>query len=213
MKIDPKSKLADAFIELASRDGAYRITLEAVAKKAKIPFSTAHYHLKATKLSLVEFGLREVSARGQAFTVEFLERAARAHPEANPLHQYIEVTHAWARKQRSLATLWLFHYHLASVDARARADYQPFLDAAVSRIEKLIYECIGRGLYPERAAGSAGLSTPDLALAIHSLLIGSLHRGLICVSEGDEAMKEHEEVSRKAVDALLGGEKVARKPK
>jgi AcrR family transcriptional regulator len=203
-KNDPKTKLADAFIDLASREGAYRITLEAVAKKARVPFSTAHYHLKALGVGLVEFGLREVGVRAQAYIQAFLERAGRESPKGNPLHDYVIGSFAWARELRPHASIWLFQYHLIAVNEATREAHQIFLDAALERIEKLIFESVGKGFYPERTRRPG--KTRDAAIAVHSLLIGGMTRALVSSTDSKSphsALESHERIVLSTIDCLL----------
>jgi AcrR family transcriptional regulator len=203
-KIDPKTRLADAFIDLASREGAYRITLEAVAKKAGVPFSTAHYQLRTLGMGLVEFGLREVGVRAQAYIQSFLDRAGRESPKGNPIHDYVIGSFAWARELRPHASIWLFHYHLIAVNEATRRAHQSFLDAAVERIEKLIFESVGKGFYSERTWRPG--KTRDIAVAVHSLLIGGMTRALVSSTEPKSphsALESHERIVLSTIDRLL----------
>lgn len=205
-KEDPKARLAAAFVTIASEKGVDQITLEAVAKKARVPFSTAHYQLRTMGLSIIEFGLRSVGTHGQEFTRNYLERRAREAPAENPLEQYLEGTFAWFKEFRPYANIWLFQYHAIAVNPQLRAIHQTFLDTAIVRIEKLIFESVGKGFYPEWSRRETKIPVSEVAIAVHSILMGGTTRALVSTRGSPEIGDPgdfHLRVTLRAVAAMM----------
>lgn len=192
---DVERRLANAYIELAATGGAYRITLEAAAKKAEVPFSTAHYHLKAAGCSLVELGIRAVGVSAQEYITSWLAERAKRDPDSNTLHHYIEGSFEWIKTYRNHGRLLLFQYYLISGSEIEQIKFQEFIDVAKLRIEKLIYENRGRGYYQ-------GVKKPsEMSDSIHSIMMGAVTRGL--VSNIPDSLNFHMLLTIKTVDELL----------
>lgn len=203
---DSLDRIAEAFIAIASEQGVNRVTLEGVSKKAGVPFSTAHYQLRALNMTVVQFGLSVVGRGAQQFIQTYLDKEGAEMPEEDPLRQYVEGSFAWLSKFRSHANIWLFQYHVIAVDPAIRVTHQAFLDAAAMRIEKLIFESVGKGFYHEWSRSFPREKTARAAVAIHSLLMGAMTRALVSVDEEANeggALNFHLDVTLHAITAIL----------
>lgn len=192
---DPSTRLKAAIIDLAGEHGADRVTLDGAAKRAKIPFSSAHSLLKKSGMSVLQYGIQEVGENAQRTIAAYIATEQKGNPTKNPLHHYINGTFDWAERFPRHASLWLFQYHTISVNRPDLERHQEFLDTAVSRIEKLIYEGVGRGIYKTVE------NVSKTATVIHTLLMGATLRALVSARKGSS--EEHRVLTIEMVDWLL----------
>jgi AcrR family transcriptional regulator len=188
--------LIDTFIEIASKEGVARVTLQQTAKKAKIAFATAHHYFGNERANLLEESIRSVAERAQTFIEDWL----RQDPDRRvyPLRSYIAGTIEWIRKHPAHASIWVYYYHVLAYDPRWRKGHAPVLESARDRVRQLITESIGIGMLP------GGTLREDTARQVHALIVGGTMLGIVHGTERPEAALRW---ILDGCEALLGGEK------
>jgi AcrR family transcriptional regulator len=176
---DKRQALIDAFIEIASKEGVARVTLQQSAKKAKIAFATAHHYFGNERANLLEESILSVAVEAQSFIEDWLRQDSDRR--VYPLRSYIAGTIEWIRKHPAHAAIWVYYYHVLAYDPKWRKGHAPVLESARERIRQLITESIGIGMLP---GGTLREETPR---QVHALIVGGTMLGVVHGTERPEA--------------------------
>ena len=187
---DTATALVRAFLDLSGQQGVARITLQAVAKHAGIPFATAHHHFGGDKKDIRDEASLYVGKQAQEFISDWIEKASLLGE--NPLQAYFMGSLEWARLYPSFGGFWLYVYHVLSFDTEKRAAHATFVQVAQNRIHRLLLECVGRGECPQ------AIATADTAYTIHALLTGAVFLAIT-----DPSPTAHADHSRRAWNGVL----------
>jgi AcrR family transcriptional regulator len=194
-------KILEAYVDLAYELGPAMVTLEKVAKKAGVAFSTVRYHFAGEQLDLMRSAVFYVGAIGQNYIQAFVESRER-EANFNGVHEYTRGTFQWTLESPAYVS-YLFHfYYLCSTRVNLVLDNKAFLETARGRVRSLLFESIGRGLYrPVR-------DPVTLAQQIHILVIGGV---LTALTERDKkALNRQLKVVLDAIDSLIHAEAKAK---
>jgi AcrR family transcriptional regulator len=161
----PREKVLEAFILLCHEEGLLHATLQKAAKKAKVPFATAHYHWGGEPEKLITATLIEVGRKAQLFIEEYLQKSVSEG--LNPVESYVRGTFKWCQASSAEAKLWVYFFYHASLNRERSTAYHQFIKVAHQRVLNLLFEAKGRGFYPH--------ASPDLQLAgwVHALVFAN----------------------------------------
>lgn len=192
MTLTPQQSVLNAFIQICNDDGIANATLQKAAKKAKIAFSTAHYHWGGNSDRLITAALLQIGNQAQQYIEDYLKKAHLDHK--NPVEAYVMGTFEWALKNHSQSKLWIYFFYHASIHPLYREQYQQFIKVAHQRVLALIYEAKGRGFYKN--------CKPNLELAsgIHALIFSFGVESIIIQSK--KHSKQLIQICLKSIQAL-----------
>ena len=164
-KLEPaRSLLIESLMSLVSEIGAHQITLQKVAKRAKIPFSTAHYYFGGNKDLIFKEAAIQAGTQGQNYIAAYLQKHSNLN--SNPVELYIKGTFQWLKDHPIESRYWLFNYYYSSLNPDFIEQQALFIENARKRVLNLLFEAKGRGFYPKLNL------TPDLAAQVHTLIFG-----------------------------------------
>ncbi len=187
-------RMINAYLEVASDEGVHRATLQKVAKKAGVPFATAHYHFGNDPDALLEMSMLEISNRARAFTLERLARGQKSG--LDPVRSYAEATFAWTEHQALEAQLWLFSYYRAGVSQRSRENQALTLQVARDRVYRLLCEGVGSGEIRMKAK-----PTRELGDALHTLVFAYGIQAIIALNKAER--NRLKQACMEQIDCLL----------
>src|SRR5690606_15718362 len=113
----------------------------------------------------------------------------------NPVLTYIDVMFEWVRKFPAESSVIIYFYYLCSTQAAVAIPNRVFLEKARLRIEALLHESIGRGIYKP-------VDDPaTLALQIHTLILGACM--VIGTHKNNEEFNTQVKLCKETVKALV----------
>lgn len=161
-----QEKVLEAYLELGARDGITLVTLDKIAKRAKVSFGTVHYYFGGKESELESAAIQYVGMQAQKFIVAYLETLRLSGQPTTGPWSYFRGSFRWAHENRAHSSFWLHFYYLITVRLRPKAANSAFLEGGRKRLESLIFESVGRGELPTLQ------DVPKLSEKLHSLLIG-----------------------------------------
>lgn len=173
-------RMINAYLEVAAEEGVHHATLQKVAKKAGVPFATAHYHFGNDSGDLLEMSMHEISNRARNFTLEHL--AKKQNSGLDPIRAYAEATLTWTETQALESQLWLFSYYLAGISETSRKNQAMTLQIARDRVYRLLCEGVGSGEIHMK-----GKPTRERADTIHSLVFAYGIQSIIAPCKAEKA--------------------------
>lgn len=185
-----REALIEAYLFLCSRIGAGNVTFEKIAQQSGFSFGTVRYHFAGDQADITQSAILYVLQKGVAFLNEQMTKAKSLNGY-DPLEAYVRTNFAWLDAHPTHSRFLLYYYYLCSTKVQLAASNQQYLQASRARIDDLLIEGVGRGLYP-RGRGVEGLSTQ-----IHSIVMGACLAAMI---EGETAPGNRHE--RQAVQSL-----------
>lgn len=161
-----RSKILDAYIALCAEIGITSVTLQKVAKKAKIAFATVRYHFAEQGVNLEYEAALHVAQSGQRFTQKSIDEA-RGDKKFDGLKAYVETTFDWIETCPEQAKYLVYFYYLSGTKLELPIRNDSLINTARLRTAALLHENIGRGLIQPHKDVNL------LAEKIHSIVFGS----------------------------------------
>lgn len=181
--LPPEERVVNAFIEFCDERGILEATLQKIARKAGVPFSTAHYHWGGSLERLISAVLQKIGKSAQEYIFARLQNPKKG--EGNPLECYVQGTFDWIEERGGDARLWVYFFYHASTGVDQRRAHEAFLVVARKRILQLLFEAKGRGYYPKLEP------TLERASQIHALVFGYGIQAITIDSKaGKKALRE-----------------------
>lgn len=187
---EKRQHIIESFLNLAMKIGVENITLEKIAKEAKVAFGTVRYHFSPNQMSLTDSAVLYVVKSGQNYVNELISQE-RMKAEFNGVHAYIRANFDWVQKRKAHASFLLHYYYLCVTQVKVVIRNNLLLDSTRVRIRGLVHESIGSGVY------SSVQHVDELVLQIHSIVMGSV---IIAGTEGSE--KSYQMQCEIAIDAV-----------
>lgn len=159
-----KETLLNGFIILIHDIGAHQVTLQKVAKKAKVPFSTAHYYYGGDWDRIFSDAVQVVGERLQTFTTAYIQ--SHSNVKSNPIELYVNASFQWILENKYDPSLWLFNFYFSSLKPDFAVRQDEFVEQARKRVLGLLFEAKGKGFYPKLKV------TQDAAVLAHTLVHG-----------------------------------------
>lgn len=190
-----KERLLESYLQLCYEQGAAAITIQMIADRAKVAFGTVRYYF-AEEENRIDFeAIRYTADKIYSFIDEQMFQQRR-QSGFNPLHAYVKVMGHWAQKFPHHASYEVYYYYLCATNVETPISNQSFRERAYARIESLLNEAIGMGLYPQIRHKT------ETAKMIHALVLGTVLT--VVTSHRDKSARDFLENCQKNIDALIG---------
>jgi AcrR family transcriptional regulator len=163
---DTRRKILEAAIRLIRKIGVENITLQKVAKEARVSYYAVYYHFKDKGDELTHAAIEYVGKEAQKFISAKLETAAQ-DPDADLIAAYIRSNIEWSCERPEHASCWLYYYYICSSHPKLRGVNSATMEVARQRIERLINESVGRQHMAKPR------DAKRLAFQIHSHVVGA----------------------------------------
>lgn len=160
-----REKILNAYISLCAEIGVTQVTLQKVAHKSKLGFTTVRYHFAEQGSSLEYEASMYVAQAGQRFTQASLERARRKQG-FHGLKAYIDATFDWIEAYPDLAKFLIYFYYVSGTKQNLPIRNDSLVETARLRTASLIHESIGRGEI------KTGFNVTHMAEKVHSVVYG-----------------------------------------
>lgn len=193
-KLPTKEALIEAYVELCTEIGPAQVTIEKIAQKAGFSFGTARYHFVKEGTSILSESILYVIQRGVQYITAKIDRM-KLEAGQGPVEAYLLANLDWVKNFRAHANFMVYFYSLCATHQELPVLASTFTEAGRARVEALLYEGIGRGLYSRPA------DLPRLAVQIHTLVLGSCLAA--AVNPTPEALKLQEVSALASLKAIL----------
>lgn len=163
--------ILQAYFELAHSMGVDKITLASLSEKTGLSPSNVKYHIDNSDISLEKIAIQKVRQSVNMYLDEkiFLDRVEK---KFDPLKSYAKHMLQWSQDYPQFSTYLLFVYYRTSTSMGFESGedrYENILKKAVGRIESLLNEGIGMGLYTVETA-----QRKEFIATFHALVLGQL---------------------------------------
>jgi AcrR family transcriptional regulator len=191
---ETKKKILDAYLSLCAEIGITQVTLQRVAKKSKLSFTTVRYHFAEHSSGLEYEASMYVAQAGQRFTQTAIDNA-RKKKSFNTVKSYIDATFDWLESFPDQAKFLIYFYYVSGTKQNLPIRNDSLVETARIRTASLIHEAIGRGEVKKT------LDVIDLAPKIHAILYGC---GVLAMSIGSmEEYKRSRRICWEMIQKLL----------
>ena len=141
-----KISILESYLLVAQREGVSNVTLQKVAKQAKIAYGTVHYHFGGENVDLLAAALCYVAEVCETF-VEAALAPALVEPKKNALRIYVEAKLAWQARYPAHASMLCYVIYQASREPKHQALGAKMHAGAVSKIKGILLAEFGKGHY------------------------------------------------------------------
>jgi AcrR family transcriptional regulator len=198
-KTQPSSKelIVDAYIALAYEIGAANITLQKIADKAGVGFSTVRYYFTQTDFDIHDEGFKRVMVK----TFEHIQKSSEAikrNARFNPVHEYVDSMFRWITEDPENSTYLIYTYYSASSQVDAKVSLSQVTEAARRKVQSALLESVGLELYRPVKDSAA------CASSIHACVVG--HGFIAMTMKSKDAFKSMREQCILAIDSLIKNE-------
>ena len=162
---ETKKKILDAYLSLCAEIGITQVTLQKVAKKSKLSFTTVRYHFAENSSGLEYEASMYVAQTGQRFTQLAIDNA-RKKKSFNTIKSYIDATFDWLEAYPDQAKFLIYFYYVSGTKQNLPIRNDSLVETARIRTTSLIHEAIGRGEVKK------SVDAADLAPKIHAIIYG-----------------------------------------
>jgi AcrR family transcriptional regulator len=164
--MNTKTLIIESFLNQGMEKGIYKVTLQQIADRAGVAYSTAHYYLGGEG-KLIPTVLEHVAQKAATY-METADQKIKSDQSIKPISCYIGANFSWAKENPSHFAFWIYFYYLTFFQEYFRSKNVEFTRRARSRIINYLYLEYGR----------QQLSLPNdvesLADSIHDHVVGSL---------------------------------------
>jgi AcrR family transcriptional regulator len=172
-----EQKILESYLSLCARHGITQVTIQMIAKQAKLAFATVRYHFSEKEIDFDQAASLFVARSGQRFTADFIERA-RSKKGFNPVKAYLDGTFEWFSNNPDHANFLLYFYYASGTHKGLWFRNGELLETARLRTLSFVNEAVGMGTMAKPK--DAGL----LAFEVHSIVFGS---GVMAMSVNNKA--------------------------
>lgn len=197
LKLSSKELIIDAYIALAYEIGAANITLQKIADKAGVAFSTVRYYFTQADFDVHDEGFKRVMVK----TFEHIQKSSEAIKRAtrlNPVHDYVDSMFRWIAEDPENATYLLYTYYSASSQVDAKVSLSQVNEGARRKVQSALLESIGLELYKPVKDSAA------CASSIHACVVG--HGFIAMTMKTKDPFKSMREQCLVAIDSLIKSE-------
>jgi AcrR family transcriptional regulator len=175
-------QILEGYLSLCLEIGVSEVTMDKIARKLNLSLGSIHYHFGGKeKLGLMESSIRYVSQESIKFINFELEQRLASDNFAG-MSDYIDIAFKWIKTFPHHSRFYLHFYYLGSIDSHYADYHAQYLDLMRSRLTGLLFQGVGRGVYPELT------NVEGLALKIHPVIVGSVLLSLLDPVEGSSAI-------------------------
>lgn len=190
-----RDAILEAYVDLAYEIGVANVTLQKIADKAGVAFGTVRYYFSSDEGEVIHEAAFQNALAHSFIEIEKISARLRAKKNANPVHVYLESMLTWVRDFPAYGSFLIYYYYVSSSKVRTTTNLAEVNARARQKIESLLLESIGLGLYPPAK------NLKDAAMVIHSTVIGA---GFVAMATGTRvAFETQRELCLSSVDAFL----------
>jgi len=192
-----KVLIIDAYIALAYEIGAANITLQKIADKAEVAFSTVRYYFTQSDFDIHDEGFKRVMEK----TLEGIQSASvklKKNAPQNPIHAYVDSMFHWITEDPENSTYLIYTYYLASSKVEAKVVLAQVNEGARRKVQSALLESIGLEIYKPVKDSAA------CASSIHACVVG--HGFMAMTMKSKDAFKSMREQCLLAIDSLIKSE-------
>jgi AcrR family transcriptional regulator len=194
-----RNQILEAYVKLCAEKGITNVTLQKVAKEAKLAFATVRYHFAERSESLEFEAALYVLRGGQITTQNFIDQA-RKQKDFNGIVAYLEATFMWLETKPLHTKYMIYFYYLSSTKQDVPLKNESVVDTARLRVASLIHEAIGRKVirYVD--------NVEELAAKIYTIVFGG---AILAMSIGtkDEFRRQKKNAIACIFDVIKAAEK------
>ncbi len=142
-----EAEILEAYLKVALEEGVDGVTLQKVASRAGVAYSTVHYYFGDAGHSLVDTALQYVGKASE----EFMERRlapALAATDNNALRAYVDAKFEWNKKFPTYASMLCYFLYQATRDKPARQLSSRLYQVSLQKMQAMILQEIGKGNIP-----------------------------------------------------------------
>lgn len=191
---DLKDRILKSFFELAFEEGINAVTLQKVADRSQVAFTTVRYHFNIQGHSLSEVALNELLQHAYQFIEKGIAHL-RNQPSFDPVDSYIQVMFDWIEQEPVFTSYLAYFYYLCTTKIELPFHNRALVETAQRRIQTLMHEGLGMGMYSFKG------DTLTASQQIHSIVMGGFIIGN--TSRQTEALKSQRENCRLFARTLL----------
>lgn len=192
---DKESEILEAYLDVALKAGVENVTLQKVAKQAKMPYATIHYYFGKSDLSLLEHALIYVGVASEKF-IEQTMAAILLKSQENAVEAYISAKFLWNEKFPKYASLWCYFIYQSTRDAEYRKLSAQFFKENSVRMRTLLLLEVGKGTYPSIKR------VDELSDKIYQSILGGMFLSMSAALTPKE-LRERKEATLTLVRTLL----------
>ncbi|OFZ17200.1 MAG: hypothetical protein A2X86_01750 [Bdellovibrionales bacterium GWA2_49_15] len=165
---EKQGQILEAYLKLSERLGVEQITMQKVAKAAKVSLGIVHYHFNGKSgPSLMDAAIRYVDQESIRFINFELEKLNLSN-KFSGVDDYIKILFLWIKSKTHHSKFYLYHYYHASVHRSHDELARFYITLMLKRLTSLLYLGIGRGFYPKL------VKVEELARDLHAQITGAL---------------------------------------
>lgn len=196
-QLSSKELIIDAYIALAYEIGAANITLQKIADKAGVAFSTVRYYFTQADFDIHDESFKQVMVK----TFEHIKKASEGIKRSarfNPVHDYVDSMFGWVIEDPEKATYLIYTYYSASSQVNAKVSLAQVNEAARRKVQSALLESVGLEIYKPVKDSAA------CASSIHACVVG--HGFIAMTMKTKDAFKSMREQCILAIDSLIKSE-------
>ncbi len=183
-----------AYVELCYEVGADNITIQKIADRAKVAFGTVRYYFANEEKALHDEAIKLVLTHSYQ-VIEEIFFELRRKSTFDPIDAYVDTMFQWIAEHPDEGAFLIYFYYLSATRLGLGMRASETVDKARLRVEGLLHEAVGKGLY-EPVVNAA-----ETAATIHALTIGF---GFIALTFSDhKQFNVQREFCRRSVKQLL----------
>lgn len=140
-------KVLEAFLQVTQEQGIEAVTLQKVADKAGMAYSSVHYYFGKPERNLIDSAFNYVVNN----SVNYIQNELGPHtldPKINSLKILIEKKFEWNEKFPIYASIWTYFLYLTQRDPKYKAMNDEINAMMASKIQTVLIQEIGKGRYP-----------------------------------------------------------------
>lgn len=164
---EKEQHILEAYLDVALKAGVESVTLQKVAKQAKMPYATIHYYFGKSERSLLENALIYVGTASEKF-IEQTVANQMFKTQENSVEAYIAAKFLWNEKFPKYASLWCYFIYQTTRDDQYRRLHSVFFKENTVRMRTLLLLEVGKGTY------SALRKIDDLSDKIYQTIMGAM---------------------------------------
>ncbi|MEN0058718.1 MAG: hypothetical protein AAGB31_07775 [Bdellovibrio sp.] len=165
---DSVASIIEAFIDICAVSGNEKVTLKALSERTGLSLSNVKYHIDNSPKSLEELCTEFTRNHVNMYLEESIFKD-RMSGHFDPLLSYAKHMLTWTFKYPRLGVYLLMIYYKSALQESTTSRYESILTRALSRVESLLHEGVGMGLYQ-----TEGVNKKDIIVSFHALILGHL---------------------------------------
>jgi len=192
---EKEQHILEAYLEVALAEGIESVTLQKVAKQAKVAYATVHYYFGKSRLSILESALVYVGIASEKYIDQSMQTALLRSDQSS-LAAYVNAKFEWNDKFPEYARLWCYFIYQCSRDADYRKLHAEFFDENTHRVQTFLLLEMGKGRYP------ALRDLPELAAKLYQVIMGAMILTM-SASTSPKALKERKRLTLETVETVI----------